>query len=49
MGTCASGLLQSLGPEFGKFVAIEKGKAFLDQKVSELKNTISSKSQEVKR
>lgn len=49
MGTCGSGILERLGPEFGKFVAVEKGKKFLDEKVNEVKNTLASRGQDVKK
>lgn len=44
MGACGSGLLERLGPEFGKLVACEKGKVFVDEKVLQIKNTLYSKS-----
>lgn len=44
MGTCGSDMLERFGPEFGKFVAVEKGKKFLDEKVHEVKNTLASRS-----
>lgn len=37
-----------MGPEFGKFVACEKGKEFVDKKVAEIKNVVMSKSDELK-
>lgn len=33
MGACGSDLLEKLGPDFGKLVACEKGKEFIDQKI----------------
>lgn len=44
MGACGSDMLERFGPEFGKFVAVEKGKKFLDEKVHEVKNTLASRS-----
>lgn len=34
MGACGSDMLERLGPEFGKFVAVEKGKDFLNVKLN---------------
>jgi hypothetical protein len=49
MGACGSDIFEKLGPEFGKFVAVEKGKKFLDEKVSEVKNTLAARTQDVKK
>lgn len=34
MGACGSALLERMGPEFGKFVAVEKGKDYLTTKLN---------------
>lgn len=48
MGACGSDLLQKLGPEFGKLVAAQKGKEFLDQKVKEVKDNVFKQSNGIK-
>ncbi len=48
MGACGSEMLEKLGPEFGKFVACEKGKEFVDQKIREVKDTFYKSSDNVK-
>ncbi len=40
MGGCGSNMIERLGPEFGKVVAVEKGKLFVDTKVKEFKDTL---------
>lgn len=49
MGGCGSDLLERMGPQFGKFVACEKGKEFVDQKVKEVKDKVFHSSDDLKK
>lgn len=49
MGACGSNLLEKLGPEFGKFIACEKGKQFLEQKIREIKDKFYDESDKAKK
>ena len=50
MGMCSTaGLIEKMGPEFGKFMAIEKAKEFVGMKVEETKNIVSAKGKDIKK
>lgn len=48
MGACGSDSINKLGPEFGKFVAAEKGKVLIDQKAKEFKDAVFRESDRTK-
>lgn len=47
MGSCGSNVVDQLGPQFGKYIAVEKGKLFIDQKVREMKDNVSRQTAEI--
>lgn len=41
MGSCSSQMMQKLSPQFGKYMAAQKGKQTIDKRIGEFKSNVS--------